>query len=147
VRVTDQGQVAAYEFDLPKGFEADEAQLGQFKGLAVKHGLRPQAAAEIVGLHAQAVTAARQADGEVEARTVAGWTEQAKALPEWKAADRSAAVAAVKALAPPAARQLLDGPLGSYPAVVSLVVTLGRELRRLRGGGSTLFANTPGMRP
>ena len=113
---------------LPEDFQADEAQFGEFKRLAVRHGLRPRPRANWSGFTRRRWRRPEQADSDAEARTVTGWVEQAKALPEWKAADRSEALAAVKALAPPAARRLLDGPLGNHPAMISLVVTLGREI-------------------
>jgi hypothetical protein len=137
----DDPRVAAYEVPLPADFQADEAQLGETKALAVKHGLRPEAAGELVGLHAKVVQAQLDAD-------IAGWAERSRSLPEWADPQRPAALEAVRAVLPPSARTWLDSTaFGSHPEVVKMVLVLGREIVRLKGGGSTLFPRTPGMRP
>jgi hypothetical protein len=138
-------EAAAYQVPLPEGFTADPAQLGELKSLAVKHALAPEVAGELVALHAKTL----QAQVDAEARTVAGWAEQVQRLPEWSEPGRAEAVAAVRELVPPSTRAFLDGPLGNHPEMVRLALSVGRELRRLRGVpvGSGHYDRTPGMRP
>lgn len=139
----DDPRVAAYEVPLPEDFQADEAQVGELRQLAVKHGLRPQAAGELVGLHAK-VLQAQQAKLDAD---IAGWAERSRSLPEWTDPQRPAALEAVRSVLPPSARTWLDHTaFGSHPEVVRLVLSLGREIVRLKGGGGP-FNNTPGMRP
>lgn len=139
----DDPRVAAYEVPLPEDFQADEAQVGELRQLAVKHGLRPQAAGELVGLHAK-VLQAQQAKLDAD---IAGWAERSRSLPEWTDPQRPAALEAVRSVLPPSARTWLDHTaFGSHPEVVRMVLSLGREIVRLKGGGGP-FNNTPGMRP
>jgi hypothetical protein len=139
--------VANYTFDLPPGAQLAETDLAELKALAVQSKLEPATTSRLVALHAQALAARERAQVDAEARAVAAWAEQVRASPEWTAPGRAEAVAAVRELAPPSARALLDGSLGNHPGMVALVVALGKELRRLRGGGSGPYNATPGMRP
>ena len=138
--------VAAYQVPLPEGFTADPAQLDGLKALAVESKLAPEVAGKLVGLHAQAL-AARQAQLDAD---IAGWAEKSRQLPEWSDPQRPAALDAVKAVLPPAARTFLESTaFGSHPAVVEMTLALGKELLRLKGvpAGSGPYGATPGMRP
>jgi hypothetical protein len=137
--------VAAYTFDLPEGFQADEASLGELKALAVQSKLEPATTSRLVALHAKAL-AAEQARLDAD---IAGWAEKSRALPEWTDPQRPAALEVVRSVLPPSARTWLESTaFGSHPEVVRMVLTLGKELLRLKGvpAESGFYRATPGMR-
>lgn len=145
----DDPRVAAYFLDLPQGYTPDPQQLGRFKGLAVKHGLAPAVASELVGFHAEVLRAEEQA----LAQEVAGWRAAAEKLPEMQGDGRQA-VAHAAALADPETKAWLDSTgLGNHPMFVRWAARVGRELYRLKGGrpeptpSQRLQPNLPHLNP
>jgi hypothetical protein len=143
----EDANVVAYAFDLPEGYEPDAEQVGRFKGLAVKHGLAPAVASDLVGLHAE-VLRAEEAAIEQEA---AGWRAASEKLPEMQGDGRQA-VARATALADRQTKAWLDASgLGNHPEFVRWAAQVGRELGRLSGVkpgslSARLYPNSPFMR-
>jgi len=142
-------EAAAYTFDLPEGFTADPAQLGELKSLAVKHALAPEVAGELVALHARTVQAQEAARREADAGLDAKWKAEAEALPEMRRDGGREAARLASSVAPPETIAFLEqSGLGNHPAFVRWAVAVGREIARLRGlpAGTGQFRATPGMR-
>lgn len=126
----DPAAVAAYDFELPSNFEVDPPMMARFKTTAVRHGLDPAAASELLALHAELTAAPAPWQGSEN------WGAEASALPELReGGDGQEAITAAMALADDAVLDFLDeSRLGDHPQLVRWAVRVGRELRRLRGG-------------
>lgn len=139
----------------PEGFAPDEQALGQARELFGKHKLPLEAAQEFATFYA----AQQRAQAEAWAAQSEKWAAQVKADPELgQTAAMSLVAKGRDAFASPALVQFFDGlGIGNHPEVVRLFRDLGRSVAEdrlvtpgsvtARDLASTLYPNTPGMRP
>lgn len=123
----------ALDFKLPEGFQADEAILGKFRGLAKDMGLDGAKAQALIDLYAEAGTALSQKMDAAHTQQVQAWGE---AISKDKdlggdnlASTRKLADAALSRFATPELRTLLNETgLGNHPDLVRVFRDIGRAL-------------------
>ena len=120
---------ADIKVDLPENMILDEAGLGEFKAIAAKYGIAPEAAQALMDLYADRV------DGwaaDVQAQADA-WADETRADPDIGGAKLEDALkAAGQARAKFGSKELdtlLDTTgVGNHPAVVKFFVAIGRAI-------------------
>jgi len=120
---------ADLKVDLPDNMVLDEEGLGEFKALAAKHGIAPEAAQALMDLYADRV------DGwaaDAQARADA-WADETRADPEIGGAKLEEALKAAGQARAKFGSKELDALLdttgvGNHPAVVKFFVAIGRAI-------------------
>jgi hypothetical protein len=125
----DGDPYAGLKVDLPKEIELDEAGLAEFKALAGKHNISPEAAQALLDMYVDRIGSwAEQVQAQSEA-----WVEQTKADPDiggGKLAEalKFAALTRSKFGTPELDAVLDSTGLGNHPAVVKFFVAIGKQL-------------------
>jgi hypothetical protein len=123
-----------------EGLKRDDAQLGKFRELAAKHGLKPETAQDLVDLSDElgknALAAAEKARKDSLEQTLAGWKDAVKNHKELGGAKLKETLADVdRAMAkyakddPELIKFLEETGIGDHPKLVEFVARIGRDLR------------------
>ena len=134
---------------LPEGFQADEAVLAEFKGLALESGLKPESAQKFLDMQMRLETArVAQVDTQWKAQQ-ATWAEAIKADKDVGGANleqsRAFAKAGVDLAGGDALRaELQQLGLTNHPALVKAFVSIGKALAEDSIAGTAGASPTPG---
>ena len=115
--------------DLPESLPLDEEGLAEFKTLAAKHNIPPEAAQELIDMYADRVSS--WADG-VQAQADA-WADETRADPDIGGAKledalKAAGQARAKFGSPELDKVLDTTGVGNHPAIVKFFVAIGRAI-------------------
>ncbi len=144
---------AELELRLPKGVEANDVLLEEFKPIAKELGLKSEGAQKLLDLHAKSLDAlverATKQEAEKEAERSKGWMAASRKDKEIGGAafDANAAVArkAIDKFATPELRQVLvEAGLGNHPEMIRFCLRVGRALAEDSVAGSTASNAAPG---
>jgi hypothetical protein len=120
---------ADLKVDLPDNMVLDEEGLGEFKALAAKHGIAPEAAQALMDLYADRVDSwAASVQAQADA-----WADETRADPDIGGAKLEDALKAAGQARAKFGSKELDSLLdttgvGNHPAVVKFFVAIGRAI-------------------
>lgn len=128
-----QGPAAEIELQLPEGFQADEARIGEFKGVAKDLGLKSDGAQKLFNLHVSMLEGARAQADQAWKTMNQQWVESAKADKEYGGADFEKNLAiAQKAFArfgtPELTAFLNEMGVGNHPELIRWAYRAGRAI-------------------
>ena len=122
-----------YELSMQEGFVLDEAVMAEFEPLLKEAKVSAETAQKFADLHMKQMVAAREADKSMYADEVKRWVSELKADPEIGGAKLNENLAyganVIKKYGSDDVKRVLNETgLGSHPAIVKMLVKVGRAI-------------------